>query len=239
MPETDLFSDNFIVDPNTNYLEQLVGDGKKFSSPEELARGKAESDAFIARLENEAHQLRNELNTRIKYEEFIDKLNSIPLDTKQDNQPAEPPKDLSAMSPQEIERLVEQKLSQKDLQTKADNNIDIVKAELLKNLGPNYAQHLDRQITELGMSREQLYALAASSPKSVFKLLGFGEDRPRNMYDTPPRSSVSSVPNVGKKGYSYYDDLRKKDLRTYFSPKIQNEMFARIKDMGEEAFYNS
>jgi len=240
MPETDLFSDIQLVDHEKDYFTELVGEDKKFKTPADLARGKVESDAFIEQIKRENAELRGELGTRIKYEEFLDKLNSLPLDSKPDNQPAEPPKDLSAMSPQEIERLVEQKLSQKDLQNKANSNVDIVKAELLKHLGPNYAQHLDRQIADLGMTREQIYALATSSPKSVFKLLGLGEERPRDdIFSTAPRPSVSSIPNVGKKGYSYYEDLRKKDLRTYFSPKIQNEMFTRIKEMGEESFYNS
>jgi hypothetical protein len=238
--QQDLFSDIQLVDSEKDYFTELVGEDKKFKTPQDLARGKVESDAFIEQIKRENAELRGELGTRIKYEEFIDKLNSLPQGSIPDNQQGEPPKDVSVMSPQEIERLVEQKLSQKDQQNTVDRNIDSVKAELLKNFGPNFAQHLSRQTTELGMTQEQMYALAASSPKSVYKLLGIGEDRPRNtMFDTPPRSSIMSAPNVGKRGYSYFEDIRKKDMSSYFSPKTQNEMFSRIKEMGEEAFYNS
>ena len=36
------------VDPNKNYLTELVGDGKKFKTQEELARGKYESDLYLS-----------------------------------------------------------------------------------------------------------------------------------------------------------------------------------------------
>src|SRR5437773_6950457 len=49
------------TDPNKNYLEDLVGDGKKFKSPEELARGKFESDTYIKILEKRLDEYRDDI----------------------------------------------------------------------------------------------------------------------------------------------------------------------------------
>jgi len=46
------------LDSNKAYLEQLVGDGKKFKTAEDLARGKAESDSFIEIMKVRMDELR-------------------------------------------------------------------------------------------------------------------------------------------------------------------------------------
>src|SRR4029450_8159059 len=89
---TDLFSDesDINVDPNKNYLEELVGEGKKFKTPEDLARGKAESDSFIERLQKELHGLRNELKSRLQLEEVVDRISSASKSPISEQPPREP-----------------------------------------------------------------------------------------------------------------------------------------------------
>lgn len=242
MPNTELFAeDAFIVDPNKNYLEELVGDGKKFQTPEELARGKAESDAFIARLQREQDELRTELNTRIKYEDFLDKLERTPQGSNPGPQDQdEPPKDMSAMTPDELERLLEQKLNQREQQRSATQNLNVVKAKLLETYGPNYAQHLKRQAAELGETEEFLQTLAQRNPQALFKLLGVGETKRDNLFDAPPRTEVTGTRSTSQgRGDSYFENIRKTSPELYFTPKIQNEIFDRIKEMGAEKFYSS
>src|SRR6478752_10635011 len=67
------------IDPNKNYLEELVGEGRKFKSPEELARGKAESDLYIEHMKGRMDELRqdytklhNEYNAGPKLKETLD-----------------------------------------------------------------------------------------------------------------------------------------------------------------------
>ena len=45
----------------TNVLETLVGDGKKFKTPEDLAKGKVEADAFIETLKNQIGLMKQEM----------------------------------------------------------------------------------------------------------------------------------------------------------------------------------
>lgn len=240
MPNNNLFAEDFSIDPEKNYLEELVGEGKKFESPEELARGKAEADAFIARLENEQQQLRDELNKRLKLEEFRDLLNSQPSNSNQRKPDDEEPQTgKSAMSPEEIERLLEERLNRRDAQQTAMQNVNAVKEKLQGTYGPNYAQHLKRQAAEIGMTEQEVERLAASNPKVLFKLFGVDEKKTENDLFSPPRNQTTSLPKSNIKGDSYYEKMRKDEPDLYWSPKIQNEIFAQMKELGADLYYKS
>lgn len=238
-----LFNDDasFEIDPSKNYLEELVGEGKKFQTPAELARGKAESDLFISRLLQEKEEMRNELTTRIKYEEFLDKLNSV---KPQSNTPQEPPEgerrqDTSALSPEELERFVMSKINQLDVQKTATQNLNIVEDKLRQVYGPNASQKLRQQAQELGMSEDELKNLASRNPKALFKLLGVDEQRPVDRFTTPPNSQISALPQGGKRGKSFYDEIFNKDRDRYFSASVQKEIFETMKTMGIEEYNKS
>jgi hypothetical protein len=70
---------------NVNPLEALVGEGKKFKTAEDLARGKLEADNFVKQLQTELATLREDLNGRIKLEEFMDRLEKTPTATANGN----------------------------------------------------------------------------------------------------------------------------------------------------------
>lgn len=244
MPNESLFADDqLFVDPNKDYYSELVGEDKKYKSNQDLAYSRVEADAYIARLEREQEGLRGELATRIKYEDFMTKLESLKLDNEdRDNLDTEPTTDTSAMKPEELERLLEQKLNQRDQQKTAQQNLNIAKAKLAEAFGPNYVQHLRRQAEELDMSPQTLEQMAASNPKALFKLLGIGSVSPQEtLFETPPKTQVMSGGSSSKvaRGDSYYEELRKKDPVAFFSPKIQNERMDRIKEIGVEKFLNS
>src|SRR5258708_8934434 len=68
-------------DDNKNWYEELVGETKKFKSPEDLAKGKAESDRYIRTLEQQKDEIRNmylglkeQVDGRAKLEDLIDRI---------------------------------------------------------------------------------------------------------------------------------------------------------------------
>src|SRR5688500_15910791 len=74
-------------DQDKDYFSELVGEDKKFKTPADLARAKAESDAFIERLKQENSGLRNELKTRTTMEDFMKTIKeSRPTEQPVDNQ---------------------------------------------------------------------------------------------------------------------------------------------------------
>jgi hypothetical protein len=80
--------------------------------------------------------------------------------------------------------------------------------------------------------------MAATSTTAFLKLIDSVKpaDAPLAV---PPRSAVDTgrqAPVTGRKNKAYYDNLRKTDLNTYFSKRVQNEMHAEALRQGADFF---
>lgn len=235
-------SEGEFFDPNKDYYSELVGPGLKYADDAAFRRSKVEGDIYIKRLEAENKAVRDELTTRIKYEDFLDRIEGL------DNQPPVKPEQKTSSAPpvtdlKQIEQMLEAKITQRDAENTAKQNLAIVQHKVIEKLGPNYAQHITQQATELGMSEQYLRQLAAANPRAFFKLVGI-EDKgitEDNRFTTPPKtqSTLISTQPGGRKGDSYYEEIRKTKPDEYWSPKIQNEIFSRIKEIGAEDFYKT
>lgn len=236
----NLFADDSLpfVDPNKDYYEELVGEGRKYADNQAFARSRVEADLHIARLEDEQKRLREDLATRIGYETFLDQLKKTPLNTQAPQLPVEPAKEPSAITPADIERLLEQKMQQHEYSRNAQQNLNIVKAKLQEVYGPSYAQRLKLATQELQMSEQFVEGLAQSNPKALFRLLNIDAQPTKdNLFQAPPRSEFSPSSSATKgRGDSYYNDIYKKNPNLYWTPKIQNEIFERIKEIGIDAY---
>lgn len=246
MSETDLFTDDAapLLDPAKDYFAELVGENAKFKTPQDLGRAKVESDLFIEQLKRENAELRNDNATRIKYEEFLDRVERANLSNDTDNQGGnEQTGQLSAMKPEELEQLLERKLRERDARNTATQNLTQVQNKLRETLGPNFAQRVKEQAQSLGVTTEFLNNLAATQPRAFYRMLGLDtEQRSNTSSMSPPRSQVNAEtfnPGVKTKGWTHYEEIRKNNKSLYFSPKIQNEIFNNIKELGEERFYSS
>lgn len=241
-------AETFFVDPDKDYWTEYTGPGGKFHHEDEaeikraFGRSKAEADAHIARIEDEQKRLREELATRIKYEEFLDKISSAPMLSNQEPPVrGEPAPATTAMSPEELERLLELKIQQREQAKVADQNLNISTAKLQEVFGPNYSQHLRKQAQDLDVSEQFLRNLASSNPKAFFKLIGV-EDKPKaDLFQAPPRNQTTFIPNTSstKRGDAYYEEIRKRDPNLYWTSKIQNEIFNQVKELGADVYYSS
>lgn len=247
---TDLFQptpqdDIQDLDPNKNYYDDLVGEGKPFSTNEALARSKVESNLFIERLKTEQAGLRQELNSRVKMEEFLErlsdierhKLNSIqqtksPTSNEQDGPGA---KQADALTPEDITQLLDNKLSERERLNKATQNVELVKQKLQESLGPNYATKLEQMTNTLGLSKEFLNNVASTSPSAFLKLVGLDSQKQTDLFTSPPKNQLSTgfKPTTGEKNWDYFEDIRKKDPKKYWTPSVQNEMHLQAHKLGE------
>lgn len=242
-PMTDLFQpndsqDQTELDHNKNYLEELVGEGKKFSSPEALAKSKAEADLFIERLKTEQLGLRQELNSRVKMEEFLDKLNTFQSKspTNDLDAPGAKKDDTQRLTSEDITKLLDTKLSERERQQKAFQNVEVVKQKLQETLGPNYATKLEQMTSTLGLSKEFLNSVASSSPAAFLKLVGVEEKKAGDLFFSPPKSQMNTEgfrPTGDKKDWDYYEEIRKKDPRKYWTSTVQNEMHLQAQKLGD------
>lgn len=212
------------LDPSVNYLKELVGDGKKFKTPEDLAYGKAQSDSYIKILERQMDQLRTdyeaarvEAAARTRVEELLNKFDKP--GTKEPTVPETPPK--SEISLAEIETLMANKIQQTETERRQKENLDRVKSELNRRFGNNLEHHLK----EVGLDGESAAQLAKVNPQLVLKALGVEKSSDQG-FTAPPRNTSVNTPNrnAPQRTWQYYQDLFKSNPSLKYDPKTNTQM---------------
>lgn len=240
------------VDPNKNYWDELVGEGKRYADPVAAGRGLAEKDAHIARLERETAGLRQELSSRTRMEELVEKLAqvketpSIPVTT-----PDEPASKSPGLTPEDIQRSVDAALAKRD----ADANRNIVKQKLQEAWGSDYATKLRAFANQLSVGEQWLDSVAAQNPNAFLTLVGISDVGGGNVKHreadvtpsghtvAPPRSSATFTPTVhsNQKNWKYYENMRRSSdpavRNNYWSREVQMELHKEAERQGD-AFYN-
>lgn len=235
--------DQFTIDANKDYLQELVGDGKKFKTPQDLARGKAEADAFIETLKRQQDELRadfirvrEENVAKAKLEELIDRLQNGKQPDTSGNIPPAKDVELKPFDPKELEGLIPREIEKYETQRKQSENFRIVQDKLTETFGTNYQTVLNQRIKELGLTADDINALARKSPNAFFNTLGINrEQKSDNGFQSPPRSSQRSdnfAPRTEKRTWSYYQKIKKENPTLYYSPKITNQMHDDYQSLG-------
>lgn len=238
------FTNDVTVDDNVNYLEVLVGDGKKFKSVEELARGKAEADAFIAKLIKEQEELRKDLNSRTTLEEFMTKMNTngnnqnsqTTVTTQNEGSNGNGSNiDLEALKKQVLEDL------KRDQQVnKREQNIATAATKLQELVGTQANALVQARAKELGVSIDFLKNAAAESPDAFVALVAANAPKKNDPGFTPPGSKVNTSAGLGDSSVdrtdSYYRKLKQQNPRAYWDPKTQVAMHRDALRLGEKFF---
>lgn len=223
MTEENLFNaDNSTPDA----VDQLVGEGKKFKTTNELAKGKLEADRFIEKLTKEMEELRADLNARERMDELLARLenqqSSGGANSSQGNQPSSE----RPTSP-DIAQLIEQTLTKRDAAKTANDNQAEAERILKNHYGADYEAKIRQKASDLKISIKAINDLAKESPEALFELLGVTRGRPQ-VYNTPT-SSLSTErmginPSSGVRDYKFYQDLKAKDKSAYWSSEVQLQM---------------
>jgi hypothetical protein len=240
---SDIFNDQTTVENNQNQqidpLAELVGEGKKFKTPADLAKGKLEADAFIEKLKKENEELRKLADRKDYAEELLAKLETKatapnvsqpPNDNgtqKTDNQ--------SALSEDAIQRLVEQKITQIEKTKTATQNITTANDLMVKEFGETAKTVLTTRAAELGLSVDRMKELAAESPVAFLALV-------KGSKTTGSQATVTSKVNTAGESFtnssnernkSYYDKLRVENRSLYLLPATQKQMMDDIQRLGD------
>lgn len=239
-----LLEDTNTLDPNKKYFEELVGEGKKFKTPEDLARGKYEADLFVETLKRTQDQLREdylkmreENMARAKLEDLIDQLankrqisNDEPLVKDVREQPT--------FKPEEIESLVSNQIQKHEVVKKQTENYNHVKAKLQERHGDNFSNVLKQQIAELGITQERLDDMARNEPKVLLRTLGLDQPVVTDNFQAPPRSNQRTdrftSGNAPERTWTYYQNMMKTDPKSYFDPKTNVNMHNDMIRLGEK-----
>jgi hypothetical protein len=242
---TDLFAEvtQPQIDPNKNYLQELVGEDKKFKTPEDLAKGKYLADEYINTLNRRDDQLRadylrvmEENKARASLDERINQLLELQKTTSSENTQAKEVETKPVIDTQKIEDLVSKSIQQHEAVKTETQNFNFVMNKLKEKYGANYQTTLNQQIDDLGLSKDMVNEFAKKSPKALLKTLGLDEQVVPDLFQTPPRSNSGTFAPTGakRKTWSYYQELKKTNPKLYYDPKIAVEMHNQHSALGKE-----
>ena len=229
-----------------DYLNELVGDGKKFKTVQDLAKGKVTSDNFIEKLKSELSELRTELRSRKTVEELLAEKNSNRAEPNPNNNQQVLGDDVNSQTPslKDLESLLDRKLTEKEQLTARQRNLDQVKNTLLDTWGSSYPQKLMQVARENGYSQAMLDQMAQENPNAFYRLVDL-KPQVNNSFSLPsngrsPERSLGASRKPGN-GWSFWQ-ARKKEIGEdrYFTPREQQALWADMqKFSSEDDFYNS
>lgn len=233
----------FNNDPDNNADRTALLEKWKAKTPEEVLAAKVESDLYIKTLTSRMDdltkdhlQLMEESKAKAQLQDLIDRLEKRGegQDDTQQNQNRDENQQPS-FKPEDIEKIVQDKLTQADLKKAQDNNFNTIKAKLKERLGDNHQEILKQRREELGLTQEFADELARSHPNVFMKTFGL-EEQHQDPFRAPPRSNIrpsSFAPRVEVRDWNYYQELKRKDPKIYLDPKIAVQMHEDAIALGE------
>ena len=230
----------------TNVLETLVGDGKKFKTPEDLAKGKVEADAFIETLKNQIGLMKQEmekLGATADRKEQLEKLmssltNTTDTDTTKSAQKTTDSVDQTgkSLSHDDVVKIVEAR----EAAAAQGRNLAVAMSQFAKVYGEKSDEALAKIAKGLNMSVESLQDLAKQSPQAFLNVVGANSARDNTTRSMANHSSTStaSLPTGGDTGVrnkAYYDNLQKTMGAWKFATdsKIQVQLHKDMRDLGD------
>jgi len=232
------------ADPNAVSMDDLIGEDKKYKTPEDLVKALAHSQNHIATLEGTMKELRDDLNSRLKIEDALKQLSSNNADNGEN--PATPArgsevprqeevtKEADSITLEDVERL----LSVKGQEAQKEKNMAAVtsRLEAYTGGGQQAAEFIQAKAKELGMSVADLQAQAEANPKVFFKLVDIGDAQgraPTGALQTYTAPNTTRAPDPNRlETTADFDELRRLHPTKYFSPKVQRELMkVRMKEL--------
>lgn len=218
-------------------LSELVGDGKKFKTVEDLAQGKLQSDIHIKRLEEEAKVLRDQVATAKSVDDVLAaiKANAALEETPLETPIVPDPKVLPSvgLTAEQVAKIVAEQIKgsetakQKETNRLQSNNL------MTKLFGDKAKEKFEAKATSPEL-RATLVQLAEVNPTEFITL--FQEKGQDSILDNGNKhlNTLNVYDNTGSLEpgtQPYYSDMRKKNPKQYYSPAVQLEMHtAAMKD---------
>ena len=233
------------IDPNKDYLADLVGEDKKYKSNEDLAKAYAHADSYIEMLTKERDEFRpeyqrllDESKTRARLEDLIAQLEGQQsLTSREDNTHNSNEDTKPAYDPTQVESLISSKIQQHEQTKKETDNYNKVMDRLSERFGSNYKNVLKEQAKSLGLDNEDVNLMARKNPNLFFKTFDLNA-RQTETFESPTRSDVQFAPKTKeKRGWNYYQKLRENNPQAWLDPKIAVQMDKDLQAMGRDEFY--
>lgn len=204
-----------------NYLEVLVGEGKKFKTVDDLARGKYESDKHISNLEKELNELRTKAEQGLSLKDFYEKIRGETSNNGNNGQPNVDQNKEPTASPEDIEKIVRDALEKSENERAVKSNSEQVRTKLLEVWGENASKELSRISNEIGVPVEELRNIGVRSPKALYKMLGIDGNITAPSGTVAPTGRVVTPNDAsGVRNQSYYNKLYRENPKLRHDSKL-------------------
>jgi hypothetical protein len=227
-----------ITGGTTTLVTELVGEGKKFKSVEDLAKGKLESDTFIEKLKTENAALREALDSEGGPDEVLKRINEL-LRSKTGSENATATKGNQATSESLTEEKVLELLSKREREEKLKGNVSTFNSNVTKAFGAKAAEVVATRLDELGMDQASLSDLASKNPNAALRLLGIKESGVSGgameaSVNTEAYFGPAGQGNGEKQNFAYFQKMRRELGMKYYEPHIQKQVFESRKKLGTD-----
>lgn len=193
---------------------------QKYNSLDDAIKALKHSQEYIPSLKSELTakdeeiiKLRAELEARKSVEEIVSQSTNQP----EANQP-------QGLGVEDIEKLLEQKLTQRQQEDLAASNLSSVVSTLTQRFGDNTQAKIQEKAAELGYKPSELQELAKKSPKLVLSLFGNSQSTPA------PNVGGQFVPQTKPEGVGKVKGLmagaKQADLKNHWRA-IQAEVYEK------------
>ena len=220
-------------------VDQLVGEGKKFATVEDLAKGKMESDAFISQLEGEAALKAEQLAAldqgKSKEATIAELIQTMKDSNKQGTEGN------NQMSEEDLSKKIREIMQgESEATTKESNRAKGIKAVLDKVNGNVEAanSYVAERASQLHMSVEAITKLSEESPEAFHTLMetnvSTGTPSVVSIQGGTPPADTQLVID-GHKTKAYYDNLKKEvgASKYWTSSKIQGDYYKDAVALGD------
>lgn len=225
-----------------SFLDKLVqAKGENWRDPETLAKGKLEADGYIKTLEDQLSQMREDMKKQDYQAQILEQLQNKAAESTTANT-VEPNNNGSineqnttgVVNEETLKSLVEQTLTQREKDNTVQQNLTQVDMELDKSFGTEATATVEKKAKELGMSMERLRDIAAESPSAFFTLMGEPQKTFNPMVSGSVRTEGVNMQASSERNWEYYQKLRRENRNLYYTPKVQQQMFADQQRLGDK-----
>jgi hypothetical protein len=227
------------TDGEADLLSELVGEGKKFKTPQDLAKSAVEKDNFIEQLKRENAEMRRSLAKEAKLDAVDTALARLNDKLEKASTESEGTATTKPLSRDDIRAIL---LEEKN-QAEQAANLATIQSQLLSKFGGDrelVKKHVAAKASELGVSPAEIRNMVSRTPEVARTVLGLKQpaasgstNLPRQTMNTEALDPSESSDSRNK---AYYDNLKTKLGHKYWSPSIQQQMFKDAKALGSK-FY--
>lgn len=230
-PSPEVTNEGEPAQEGTAFLEQLVGEGKKYGSPEELAKAYVHADAHIKTLESDVDVYKEQAAKSQTLDQALEELR------KEKEAQVRPEDTTSVNTPNGLtEEQVRNILQDNENTRRREGNLVFVEKEMTKKFpGESAKKAVQEKAAELGVSVDYLQAMGAETPNVFLELFKVGTAPSTS--PAPAETTVNPASSGGS-GNTLYDQLNQKRIseqRRLFTPAERALLMKEAQDKGLSA----